>query len=272
LNLGIIGCGVVGMATGKMLEELGHKVIYCDKDLPLLDKIRMTEHSVTDSIYDIKKTCDIIFVCVNAPTDKDGELDLSQIQSVINSFAGLQTNQTVVFRTTLLPGVMHNLNNTLHCNVLYLPEFLREKFAVWDEIHPDRIVIGIGGDSNVVPLMNILHNLRKPIHVVTYQEAELIKYASNAFFATKISFFNEIGMLANELDMDGDTVCKIVGGDHRIGLYGTQPGRPFQGFCLPKDMVAFINFQRDNGVFSELLESVMSINEGFGRLNENHNS
>lgn len=185
----------------------------------------------------------------------------------------------LVFRSTLLPGTMRNLVMkylATHCSlrmgrdfrVVYNPEFLRQKFALYDFLNPDRVVIGeddisSGSGSSSTVLKQLYDPLTKNIIVTDYETAELIKYAANCFLSMKISYFNEIGIICKRLGLNADIVNHAVSLDKRIGSFGIQAGRPYGGRCLPKDAKAFAAFVQEIlslDVRSDLLRATIEIN------------
>jgi UDPglucose 6-dehydrogenase len=145
-------------------------------------------------------------------------------------------------------------------DVCYNPEFLRQKSALEDFFEPGRVVIGEGAKGSSLPLIEILRPLTKNIIITGYEEAEMIKYASNSFLALKISYFNEIAMICKMLGIDDKTVSRGVALDSRIGSYGTIGGMPFGGACLPKDTAAMTSFIRKLGIRPDLIEMAVQIN------------
>lgn len=201
----------------------------------------------------------------------------SRITDVSNASRFLRL---LVFRSTMLPGTMRSVvlrYLETHCslrigrdyNVVYNPEFIRQNHALHDFFNVDRVVIG---EDNTLPANSsaLLQALYKPltdkIIVTSYEAAELIKYAANCFLALKISYFNEIGIICRKLGIDDNVVNHAVSLDRRIGPYGTQAGRPFDGACLPKDTKAFAALVREKGILpldpqSDLLHPTLEINK-----------
>jgi UDPglucose 6-dehydrogenase len=220
---------------------------------------------------------DISFVCVNTPTH-NSQQDLSQILSVLYQLANYLNStdnkrHMLVFRSTMLPGTMRSVVlNYLEKNcikkrgvdyeVAYNPEFLRQISALEDFFKPDRAIIGDEGSSELSNLLvDIYKPLTKNILTTSFEAAELIKYASNCFLSLKISFFNEIGLICKHLGIDDKVVSLGVSLDKRIGKYGTEFGRPFDGMCLPKDTQALASFIKQNRIEPDLLEIVLNINK-----------
>ena len=288
-SIGIIGAGVVGGATGKGLQKLGYDVTFYDIDKSKTFSLRQEGYQVASSISVLMSTSNITFVCVNTPTissrsnlynekriENGSYQDLSQILSVLPEISSsLSTNsrrhQLLVFRSTLLPGTMRNIIVDYlerNCSksigkdfdVCYNPEFLRQKSALEDFFEPGRVVIGEGTKGSSVPLVEIFRALTRNIVITGYEEAEMIKYASNGFLALKISYFNEIAMVCKMLGIDDKTVSRGVALDSRIGTYGVIGGMPFGGACLPKDTAALTSFLRKLGIRPDLIEAAVQIN------------
>lgn len=280
---------MVGGATGKGLQKLGYEVTFYDIDKSKTFSLRQEGYQVASSISELMSNSNITFVCVNTPTissrsnlynDKRIEngsyQDLSQILSVLPEISSsLSTNsrrhQLLVFRSTLLPGTMRNIVVDYlerNCSksigkdfdVCYNPEFLRQKSALEDFFEPGRVVIGEGTKGSSVPLVEIFRALTRNIIITGYEEAEMIKYASNGFLALKISYFNEIAMVCKMLGIDDKTVSRGVALDSRIGTYGVLGGMPFGGACLPKDTAALTSFLRKLGIRPDLIETAVQIN------------
>ena len=280
---------MVGGATGKGLRKLGYEVTFYDIDKSKTFSLRQEGYQVASSISELMSNSNITFVCVNTPTissrsnlynDKRIEngsyQDLSQVLSVLPEISSsLSTNsgrhQLLVFRSTLLPGTMRNIVVDYlerNCSksigkdfdVCYNPEFLRQKSALEDFFEPGRVVIGEGTKGSSVPLVEIFSALTRNIVITGYEEAEMIKYASNGFLALKISYFNEIAMVCKMLGIDDKTVSRGVALDSRIGTYGVLGGMPFGGACLPKDTAALTSFLRKLGIRPDLIETAVQIN------------
>jgi nucleotide sugar dehydrogenase len=284
-NIGIIGAGVVGGATGKGLQKLGYPVTFYDIDKSKTFSLREEGYDVASSISEVLSNSNITFICVNTPTrgtlyndkiENGSYQDLSQILSVLAEISSsLSSNsrrrQLLVFRSTLLPGTMRNIvvdyferncSKSLgkDFDVCYNPEFLRQKSALDDFFEPGRVVIGEGTKGSSIPLVEIFRALTRNIIITGYEEAEMIKYASNGFLALKISYFNEIAMVCKMLGIDDKTVSRGVALDSRIGSYGVIGGMPFGGACLPKDTAALASFLRKLGIRPDLIEAAIQIN------------
>lgn len=276
---------MVGGATGKGLQKLGYQVTFYDIDKSKTFSLREEGYNVASSISEVLSNSNITFVCVNTPTrgnlynhkiENGSYQDLSQILSVLPEISSsLSSNsrrrQLLVFRSTLLPGTMRNIVVDYferNCSksigkdfdVCYNPEFLRQKSALEDFFEPGRVVIGEGTKGSSTPLVEIFRVLTSNIIITGYEEAEMIKYASNGFLALKISYFNEIAMVCKMLGIDDKTVSRGVALDSRIGSYGVIGGMPFGGACLPKDTAALTSFLRKLGIRPDLIETAVQIN------------
>lgn len=292
LRIGIIGSGVVGSTTGKAFHKLGHEVIFYDILKDIILSLKKNGYQVASNISEIISKTDISFVCVNTPTNKKGQQDLSQIMSVLFDLAhsldnknkntkSIETNRSsspylIVFRSTILPGTMKNvIVNYLEKNcslergkdydVCYNPEFLRKHAPIDDFFNPDRIVIGEDNKGisyhSSLPLKELYKEITSNIIITDYDTAEMIKYASNCFLSLKISYFNEIGLLCRQLGIDHREVSMAVALDKRIGHYGTRAGRPFQGPCLPKDTQALAYFVKTSKLKPDMIQSILDIND-----------
>jgi nucleotide sugar dehydrogenase len=286
-KIGIIGSGVVGSATGKGFHRLGHDVLFYDIAKQRLLNLNEHGYQTTTSIQDIVDKTDISFVCVNTPNNNRGEQDLSQVMSVLFDIANALNNTNrqphshlIVFRSTMLPGTMRNIvmdylqRNSSSArigrdyDICYNPEFLRQNTALDDFFRPDRVVIGEEeeGTRASQPLTEIYQQLTENIIVTSFEAAEMIKYTSNCFLSLKISFFNEIGLICKRMGIDDKAVSLGVSMDKRIGNYGTQFGRPFEGACLPKDTEALAGFIKNLQLNPDLLQVALDINRKMEEL------
>ena len=288
-KIGIIGSGVVGSATGKGFHRLGHDVLFYDIAKQRLLTLKEEGYQIASSVKDIIDKTDISFVCVNTPNNINGEQDLSQLMSVLYDITNAlrridrqngqqQHPHLIVFRSTMLPGTMRSaVINYLQTNcsssrigrdydVCYNPEFLRQNTAFDDFFRPDRVVIGEEGKGASQPLKEIYQRLTENIIVTSFEAAEMIKYTSNCFLSLKISFFNEIGLVCKQMGIDDKAVSLGVSMDKRIGNYGTQFGKPFEGACLPKDTEALAGFIRNLQLNPDLLQVALDINRKMEEL------
>jgi UDPglucose 6-dehydrogenase len=287
-NISVIGAGVVGSATGKGFHKLGHDVIFYDISKDKLLTLKQEGYETTSSVSNAISKTDISFVCVNTPPknlpDAGKHQDLSQLLTALHDISSALNNcnfgkkHLLVFRSTMLPGTMRNVvidylgrNCSLQrgndYDICYNPEFLRQHNALDDFFNPDRVVIGEDTRGSSLALSDMYSRLTKKIITTTYEEAEMIKYASNCFLALKISFFNEISIMCRRLGLDDRQVNLAVSLDKRIGKYGTEGGRPFGGACLPKDTEAFASYAKKLDIKPDLLETVLAINKQIEELN-----
>ena len=294
-KIGIIGSGVVGSATGKGFHKLGHDIIFYDISKQRPHDLEDNGYQVASSVSEIIDKTDLSFVCVNTPAKSNGEQDLSQLMSVLYDISNalVTTNERrrqqqqqkdqinphlLVFRSTMLPGTMRNVvvnylqsnssSSTIgrDYNICFNPEFLRQNTALEDFFKPDRVVIGEDGIGGSEPLKGIYQQLTQNIIVTSYEAAEMIKYASNCFLSLKISFFNEIGLICKQMGIDDKAVSVGVSLDKRIGNYGTQFGKPFEGACLPKDTEALAGFIKKLQLNPDLLQVALDINRKMEEL------
>lgn len=290
-HIAVIGSGVVGTATGKGLRKLGHDVVFYDISKKRLAALKEEGHKVAPSVEVATYKSDISFVCVNTPQNNELDddaagkhQDLSQLLKALHDITTALNHYIVskkhllVFRSTMLPGTMRNVVIDYlerNCNlkrgkdydVCHNPEFLRQDYALEDFLNPDRIVIGEDAKGSSLPLADIYSPLTKNIIITTYETSELIKYASNCFLSLKISYFNEIAMICKRIGINDKEVSLAVSLDKRIGKYGTQGGRPFDGACLPKDTEAMALFVNKIGIKPDLIQTTLDINKEIKEYN-----
>jgi UDPglucose 6-dehydrogenase len=274
-KISIIGSGVVGTATGRGFDKLGHDVVFYDVAKEKLRSLKNLGYKTTYTLDEAMSQTDISFICVNTPTN-EGQQDLSQIMSALYQISNFlnksESYHLLVFRSTMLPGTMKNLVSNylerhctkkrgLHYELAYNPEFLRQNSALDDFFSPDRVIIGEDRKGISESLVAMYKELTDKIIVTTFEAAELIKYASNCFLSLKISFFNEIGLICRAIGVDDKIVSSGVSLDKRIGKYGTEGGRPFDGMCLPKDTQALASFVKKLQIEPDLLQVVLDINK-----------
>jgi nucleotide sugar dehydrogenase len=292
-KIAIIGSGVVGSATGKGFQKLGQDVTFFDISKARLLALREEGYQVAESMNDAISEADVCLVCVNTPpsnmnfTEANADLgkhqDLSQLLSALRDIVSalndsvINKKRLLVFRSTMVPGTMRNvvldflerncaLKRGEEYNVCYNPEFLRQSSALEDFFTPDRVVIGEDISGSSLPLSDLYSLFTKNIITMGYEEAEMVKYASNCFLALKISYFNEISMICRSMRINDEEVSSAVSLDKRIGDYGTKGGRPFGGACFPKDTEAFASFARKINMKPELIETAISINKQLEEL------
>jgi UDPglucose 6-dehydrogenase len=300
-SISIIGSGVVGTATGKGFHKLGHHITFFDISKQRLTALKNEGYDVASSFKDAIARSEICFICVNTPknisrmdakssdfveADLGKHQDLSQILSVVrdianslNALNGAANGKKClfVFRSTMVPGTMRNVVLDYldrNCNlrrgkdydVFYNPEFVRQQSALKDFFIPDRVVIG-QENSRPSSLSDLYAPLTDKIILTGFEEAEMIKYASNCFLALKISYFNQISMMCKKMGISEEQVTKAVSLDSRIGSYGTIGGPPFGGACLPKDTEAFASFARNLSMRHDLIDLAIRINKQIDETN-----
>jgi UDPglucose 6-dehydrogenase len=275
LNVSVVGSGAVGKATGIGLSQLGHSISFHDNDSTVLEGLRREGLPVADSLAGDLAGSDIVMICVPTPTVDDRQDLRPLLDAVAQIGAGLRDadgHRVVVVRSTVLPGsTRHKVIPVLErasgkkvgidFGVCANPEFLRASFALEDFLSSSRIVIGESDSLAGETLVRLYTRLRRPIVRCGLEEAELIKYASNAFLANKISFFNEIYKICTRLGVDDRIVSRAVSMDERIGDYGVVGGSAFGGPCLPKDLDALISFVRELGLNPGMLRETARVNE-----------
>lgn len=274
MKVGIIGSGIVGCATGIGLSKLGHKVTFNDINEDILQKLNDNGYKVTRDYSELLRDNKIIQICVPTP-NKDGIQDLSILSRVTEKLGKclVKTNEykVIVIRSTILPTYTRNkilpiiqetsgLSPGEEFGLCVNPEFMRQASALDDFLNPWRIVIGEYDKRSGSILEEVYNPLKTSIFRTNLETAELIKYISNAFLSTKISFFNEMYLISSKLGVDPDLVSNIVALDPRIGKYGIKGGKPFGGACLPKDLKALIEFFHLMDLNPQILSSVLELN------------
>lgn len=279
MKISIIGSGVVGKTVGFGFEKLGHEIVFYDIDENVVKELSR-EHRATNDLNAIRDT-DVSFVCVPTPYNKgfDSSYIISAIEGIAKTLKLKSKDEyhLVVVKSTVLPTITERVVIPIikrykrvgeDVGVCVNPEFLTEIANTWtddknykrDFFTEDRIVIGEYDKKSGDILEGIYKPLNKPIFRTDLKTAEMIKYASNCMLATKISYWNEISLICNEVGVNSQTVADIVSIDPRIGKYGTVHGKALGGKCLPKDLKSFISFAEKYRVI-KLLKAVDDINE-----------
>jgi len=288
----MIGAGYVGLVSGACFADFGHQVTCIDKDtakiaslnrgeIPIFEPglAELVESNVRQARLEFAAEAsqigeaDAVFIAVGTPSRRgDGHADLSFVYQSVRDIAPLLGSAAVVITKSTVPvGTGDEIENILRDNrpntdiqVVSNPEFLREGAAIQDFKHPDRIVVGSDDDRARKVLADLYRPLylnTSPIIYVDRRTAELIKYASNAFLATKITFINEIADLCEQVGADVQEVARGMGLDNRIGGKFLHAGPGFGGSCFPKDTSALIKTAHDHGVPLRLVETVSAVNE-----------
>jgi UDPglucose 6-dehydrogenase len=220
----------------------------------------------TGSYDELLDTCHILFVAVDTPPSPSGDADLSRVRSVIDQVAARGGERLVVMKSTVPVGtgghMLHLLRERGADGVRYVsnPEFLREGAAIQDFLEPDRIVIGAAAQQDGEEVAELYRGIDTVVVHTSVPTAEMIKYASNAFLATKISFINEIANVCEGVGADVRTVAEGMGLDHRIGPHFLQAGIGYGGSCFPKDVQALKQLAGNSGYHFQLLNAVIEVN------------
>lgn len=258
-NIGIIGWGVVGKATGKTFgSDPQNKIFWYDKNI---------KESI--SLDEVIKNSDFIFVCVPTPMFHDEKgIDLSIIKKVVAQIAPkiIKTKKIIIIKSSVVPGTTSSLAKKYKgARFAMTPEFLTEINANWDSMHPDRIVIGCINEADGIEIAKLhrrIFDKEIKIFVTDPTTAEMVKYMANTFMATKIIFANEFKELADKLEINYDDVKKMVSLDSRINesFLSVTPFRGFGGKCFPKDTVALLGLAKKSKVDLSLLEAAWKKN------------
>jgi UDPglucose 6-dehydrogenase len=286
MKISIVGTGYVGLTTGVALASLGHKVICVDKDNQKIEKIKKGEIPIyepgledlinkyktniefTSELVQAVQESEVIFICVGTPSRKDGSIDMSYFKEAVNEIAKvIDSYKVIVTKSTVPVGTADWVKEEIskHCkaefSVVSNPEFLREGSALEDFLKPDRIVIGVEDEKAKEIMLDIYSNINAPKLIVDIKSAEMIKYAANAFLATKISFINEIANLCEKVGADVKRVSEGIGLDKRIGPKFLNAGIGYGGSCFPKDVDGLLSIANNHNYDFELLKAVSEVNE-----------
>jgi UDPglucose 6-dehydrogenase len=293
MRVAMIGTGYVGLVSGACFADFGHEVICVDKDkakiaallrgeMPIYEpglndmigaNVRAARLKFTSELAGAVTDADAVFIAVGTPSRRgDGFADLSFVYDAAREIARALDGFTVVITKSTVPvgtgdeveRIIRETRPDVACEVVSNPEFLREGAAIRDFKHPDRIVIGTT-DARARKLMSELYRPlylnRSPIMFTDRRTAELIKYAANAFLATKVTFINEIADLAEKVGADVQEVARGMGLDNRIGSKFLHAGPGYGGSCFPKDTVALIKTAQDHATPLRIVEAVAAVND-----------
>jgi UDPglucose 6-dehydrogenase len=287
MRIAVIGTGYVGLVTGACFADYGHSVIGVDKEEAKIQRLNRGEITIyevglpellsrnlgrnlefTTDTDEAVRASEIVFITVGTPQGDDGEADMSyvieassEIAASINGYKIIVNKSTMpVGSTRLVERVIKEKAGGEEFDVISNPEFLREGTAVRDFTNPDRIVIGTESQKAAGIMAELYRPLNAPLFITDPASAEMIKYASNAFLATKVSFINAIANICEATGADVKEVAMGMGYDHRIGFEFLRSGPGFGGSCFPKDCQALIEIARENGYHFNLLEGVMQVN------------
>ncbi|MGW5159812.1 UDP-glucose dehydrogenase family protein [Nonomuraea wenchangensis] len=283
-RVAVFGAGYIGLVTGACFAELGHRVVVRDIDPEKVRLLRagdvpIYEPGLGDLIarnkerlsftLDLAEALDgaeVAYVCVDTPPSASGDADLSRVWSVVRSLEGAKDLKAVVVKSTVPVGTGSRVRAVLdesglaHVGYASNPEFTAEGTAVHDFLHPDRVVVG-ASDETVARLVADLHGgVDGPVVTMDVRSAEMVKLASNALLATKISFINEIATLCEKTGADVTEVAQAVGLDHRLGPHFLRAGIGWGGSCFPKDSEALRQLASNTGYHLQLLSAVIEVN------------
>ena len=293
MHIAMIGAGYVGLVTGACFSEFGHDVTCIDRDEARIKKlnagdvpiyepgleelvagsVKSGRLSFATGLEDAVKGADAVFIAVDTPNSEgNGDPDLGNVFAVAEKIAAALDGYTVVVTKSTVPvgtgreveKIIRGLNADADFDVVSNPEFLREGSAIGDFLRPDRVVIGTGSErarDTMRHLYRPLFLIETPILFTTRPTAELIKYAANAFLATKITFINEIADLCEVTDADVQDVAKGIGLDGRIGPKFLHAGPGYGGSCFPKDTLALVRTAGEAGHPLRILEAVTIVND-----------
>ena len=279
--IGVIGVGWVGLVTAACFAELGHDVVARDVVPEKIDSLSRGEVTIhepglaeliernrdrlhfTTEMDDVLQRARLLFVCVDTPPTYSGDADLSRVNAVVRDLGG-DTRHVLVMKSTVPAGTGEKVRRELPgMPYVSCPEFLKEGTAVDDFMHPDRVVIGAADEDEEAALE--VAALYEPLGGETVRtdisSAEMVKLASNAYLATRISFINEIANVCEEVGADVGEVARGMGLDERIGPHFLRPGIGFGGSCFPKDVSSLKLLAGNSGYHFQLLNSVIEVNE-----------
>jgi len=288
-NICVVGTGYVGLTTGVCFGDLGHSVTCIEIDLHKLELLRsgkspifepgleeMQERNMragrlrfTDDYAVGIPDAEFIFITVGTPMAEDGSADLTYVKAAARSIGQhLRSGSIIIDKSTVPVGTGDLVENIIaeHAgpdvkfDVVSNPEFLREGSALSDFFKPDRIVLGAKNREAAQRVAALHETLGAPIIITDLRTAEMIKYASNAFLATRISFINEIAQICERLGADVREVARGMGADKRIGPHFLEAGVGYGGSCFPKDVLALYHMAASAGCHPQLLQAVMDIN------------
>src|SRR5580698_346541 len=292
MRVTMIGAGYVGLVSGACFADFGHHVTCIDKDAKKIEALNRGEipifepgladlvaanvrqerlHFATDTVA-IRES-EAVFIAVGTPSRRgDGHADLTYVYDAVREIAPLLSSTAVVITKSTVPvgtgdeieRILRERRPDVEIQAVSNPEFLREGAAIQDFKHPDRIVVGSDNQTARAVLAEIYRPLylnSPPIIYVTRRTAELIKYAANAFLATKITFINEVADLCEQVGADVNEVARGIGLDNRIGGKFLHAGPGFGGSCFPKDTTALLKTAHDHGVALRIVETVSAVND-----------
>ena len=284
-HLAIIGTGYVGLTTGACLAHLGHDVVCADIDEEKVAGLSRGEVSIVEEglgdlvlegltngrlqfvvgALEAVSDCEAAFLCVPTPQGGDGSVDLSFVEAAAAEMAEAMPPAALIVNKSTVPvgstQVVERVMQRTDVKVVSNPEFLREGSAVRDFLFPDRIVLGSDDQEAAEKVASFYDDIDAPILITDPASAETIKYASNAFLATKLSFVNALAAVCEGVGADVNDVVKGLGYDRRIGHQYLQPGPGWGGSCFPKDTMALLRIAESGGYDFRFLGGVIAVNE-----------
>lgn len=295
-KIAVIGTGYVGLVTGTCLSDFGLKVVCVDNNKEKIEKLQngimpiyesglnsIVERnayykrlSFTDNIKEAVEESDVIFIAVGTPPAEDGSADLRYVETVVKDIARYMNGYKIIVNKSTVPvgtgkivsklvkAELEKRNVNHDFDIVSNPEFLREGSAIYDFTHPDRVVIGVESQRARDVMRNVYRVLylnETPFVETNIETAEMIKYASNAFLAVKITFINEVANLCERVGANVQHVAKAMGRDGRISPKFLHSGPGYGGSCFPKDTKALAKTGRDNGSPITLIEATVEANE-----------
>jgi UDPglucose 6-dehydrogenase len=284
-RIAVIGTGYVGLTTGACLAHLGHTVVCADIDADKIAKLRdgiipIVELGLAELVaegmasgrlsfvvgsVEAAKNCDIAFLCVPTPQGEDGSADLSYVQRAAEEISAVLPFEAIVVNKSTVPvgstKVVEKALKRPDVKVVSNPEFLREGSAVQDFLKPDRVVVGSDDQAAAMKVASLYDGLSTRVIITDPASAETIKYAANAFLATKLSFINAIAAICEGVGADINDVVVGIGSDKRIGENFLRPGPGWGGSCFPKDSRALIKIAEDADYSFDLLKGVITVND-----------
>ncbi|MBB5356063.1 UDPglucose 6-dehydrogenase [Anoxybacillus mongoliensis] len=288
MNIVVVGTGYVGLVTGVALAHIGHRVVCVDVDEEKVERMKrgispiyepgieplMKKNMEANRLFfttdgaSAYREADVIYIAVGTPEKEDGSANLTYLKQAVKDIASSVTKDVIVVTKSTVPvGTNHEIKRMfeqlaphVRIEVVSNPEFLREGSAIHDTFHGDRIVIGADDERAAAIIADIHRPFGIPIFQTDIRSAEMIKYASNAFLATKISFINEIANICEKVGADIEQVAAGMGMDERIGASFLRAGIGYGGSCFPKDTKALAKIAANIDHDFELLKAVIEVN------------
>ncbi|MDY0094739.1 MAG: UDP-glucose/GDP-mannose dehydrogenase family protein [Candidatus Vecturithrix sp.] len=292
MNIAVIGTGYVGLVTGTCFSEFGVNVTCVDKDqrkiadlnqggIPIYEpgleamvnrNVKAGRLKFTTDLGEAVRHALVVFIAVGTPPKDDGTADLSYVEEVAKEIASTMDGYKVIVTKSTVPigtgawitkVIKQHQATAMDFDVVSNPEFLREGAAIEDFMRPNRVVIGANTHQAIAVMKDLyspLYLIETPFVITNVESAELIKYAANAFLATKISFINEIATLCEQVGADVHHVAKGMGLDRRIGPKFLHPGPGYGGSCFPKDTRALVELAKEHGCHIQIVEAAVRVN------------